>query len=131
MKFWKKIFLYSLILFLLLFNGGGIILIEKIHSENLMPSHNQGYIFQIFRLLLQTQRETIFPDYPIESLVSILLEFCHARHILHRRDALFLCLHIPECKPTNTLDHRKSSDVWKTFLSSLYLPFSTAAWKAS
>ena len=35
MKFWKKIFLYSLILFLLLFNGGGIILIEKIHSENL------------------------------------------------------------------------------------------------
>ena len=35
MKFWKKIFLYSLILFLLLFNGGGIILIEKIHNENL------------------------------------------------------------------------------------------------
>ena len=35
MKFWKKIFLYSLILFLLLFNSGGIILIEKIHSENL------------------------------------------------------------------------------------------------
>ncbi|MDO5010303.1 MAG: HAMP domain-containing sensor histidine kinase [Intestinibacter bartlettii] len=35
MKFWKKIFLYSLILFLLLFNGGGIILIEKIHGENL------------------------------------------------------------------------------------------------
>ncbi len=35
MKFWKKIFLYSLVLFLLLFNGGGIILIEKIHSENL------------------------------------------------------------------------------------------------
>ena len=35
MKFWKKIFLYSVILFLLLFNGGGIILIEKIHSDNL------------------------------------------------------------------------------------------------
>ena len=35
MKFWKKIFLYSLILFLLLFNSGGIILIEKIHSESL------------------------------------------------------------------------------------------------
>ena len=35
MKFWKKIFLYSLILFLLLFNGGVIILIEKIHNENL------------------------------------------------------------------------------------------------
>lgn len=35
MKFWKKIFLYSLVLFLLLFNGGGIILIEKIYSENL------------------------------------------------------------------------------------------------
>ena len=35
MKFWKKIFLYSLILFLLLFSGGGIILIEKIHSESL------------------------------------------------------------------------------------------------
>lgn len=35
MKFWKKIFLYSVVLFLLLFNGGGIILIEKIHSDNL------------------------------------------------------------------------------------------------
>ena len=35
MKIWKKIFLYSVILFLLLFNGGGIILIEKIHSDNL------------------------------------------------------------------------------------------------
>ena len=35
MKFWKKIFLYSIILFLLLFNGGGIILIEKIHSDNI------------------------------------------------------------------------------------------------
>ena len=35
MKFWKKIFLYSIVLFLLLFNGGGIILIEKIHSDNL------------------------------------------------------------------------------------------------
>ena len=35
MKFWEKIFLYSLILFFLLFNGGGIILIEKIHSESL------------------------------------------------------------------------------------------------
>ena len=35
MKFWEKIFLYSLILFFLLFSGGGIILIEKIHSESL------------------------------------------------------------------------------------------------
>ena len=35
MKFWDKIFLYSLILFFLLFSGGGIILIEKIHSESL------------------------------------------------------------------------------------------------
>lgn len=35
MKFWKKIFLYSVVLFLLLFNGGGIILIEKIHGDNL------------------------------------------------------------------------------------------------
>ena len=35
MKFWEKIFLYSLILFFLLFSGGGIILIEKIHSERL------------------------------------------------------------------------------------------------
>ncbi|WP_455543503.1 sensor histidine kinase [Intestinibacter sp.] len=38
MKFWEKIFLYPLILFLLLFNGGGIILIEKIHSDNLNSS---------------------------------------------------------------------------------------------
>ena len=35
MKFWEKIFLYSLILFFLLFSGGRIILIEKIHSESL------------------------------------------------------------------------------------------------
>lgn len=35
MNFWEKIFLYSLILFFLLFSGGGIILIEKIHSESL------------------------------------------------------------------------------------------------
>ncbi|RDY28400.1 sensor histidine kinase [Romboutsia weinsteinii] len=35
MKFWKKIFLYSVILFIFLFNGTGIILIEKIHNNNL------------------------------------------------------------------------------------------------
>ncbi|MBO3444861.1 HAMP domain-containing sensor histidine kinase [Clostridium sp. CCUG 7971] len=35
MKFWKKIFSYSVMLFLILFNGAGIILIEKIHSDSL------------------------------------------------------------------------------------------------
>lgn len=38
MKFWKKIFLYSVVLFLLLFSGGGIILIEKIHNDNLQTA---------------------------------------------------------------------------------------------
>lgn len=35
MKFWKKIFLCSIILFIILFNGAGIILIEKIHKKNI------------------------------------------------------------------------------------------------
>lgn len=35
MKFWKKIFLYSILLFLVVFNGSGIVLIEKIHNDNL------------------------------------------------------------------------------------------------
>lgn len=35
MKFWKKIFLYSVILFLILFNGAGVIIIERIHNDNL------------------------------------------------------------------------------------------------
>ena len=35
MTFSRKIFLYSVILFLVLFSGGGIVLIEKINSDNL------------------------------------------------------------------------------------------------
>jgi len=35
MKFWKRIFLYSIILFIVLFNGAGIILVEKIHKKNI------------------------------------------------------------------------------------------------
>ena len=42
MKFWKKIFLYSVILFLVLFNGAGIILIEKIYSDNLETALKQA-----------------------------------------------------------------------------------------
>ena len=42
MKFWKKIFLYSVILFLILFNGAGIILIEKIYSDNLETALKQA-----------------------------------------------------------------------------------------
>lgn len=42
MKFWKKIFLYSVILFLILFNGSGIILIEKIYSDNLETALKQA-----------------------------------------------------------------------------------------
>ncbi|MEW8993337.1 sensor histidine kinase [Clostridium sp.] len=38
MKFWKKIFLCSIILFIILFNGAGIILIEKIHKKNIENS---------------------------------------------------------------------------------------------
>lgn len=35
MKFWKRIFFYSIILFIILFNGAGIVLIEKIHKDNM------------------------------------------------------------------------------------------------
>lgn len=35
MKIWKKIFLYSIILFILIFNGAGIFIIQKIYNRNL------------------------------------------------------------------------------------------------
>lgn len=35
MKIWKKIFLYSIILFIFLFNGAGIFIIENIYNRNL------------------------------------------------------------------------------------------------
>lgn len=35
MKFWKKIFVYSLILFLVVFNTGGVFLLENSHNLNL------------------------------------------------------------------------------------------------
>ena len=38
MKFWKKIFLYSVILFLVIFSIGGIAIIEKIHKDNLQEA---------------------------------------------------------------------------------------------
>ena len=38
MKFWKKIFLYSVILSIVLFSGGGVILIERIYSDNLQTA---------------------------------------------------------------------------------------------
>lgn len=35
MKFWKKIFIYSLTLFIIIFNGAGIFVIENIHKRSL------------------------------------------------------------------------------------------------
>ena len=35
MKFWKRIFIYSMTLFLILFNGGGIFIIENIHKRSI------------------------------------------------------------------------------------------------
>ncbi|WMJ81690.1 HAMP domain-containing sensor histidine kinase [Clostridium sp. MB40-C1] len=35
MKFWKKIFIYSMTLFLIIFNGAGIFIIENIHERSL------------------------------------------------------------------------------------------------
>lgn len=35
MKFWKKIFIYSITLFLIIFNGAGIFIIENIHKRSL------------------------------------------------------------------------------------------------
>ncbi len=35
MKFWKKIFIYSITVFIILFNGAGIMIIENIHKRNL------------------------------------------------------------------------------------------------
>ncbi|WP_097026197.1 sensor histidine kinase [Clostridium peptidivorans] len=35
MKFWKKIFIYSMTLFLIIFNGAGIFIIENIHKRSL------------------------------------------------------------------------------------------------
>lgn len=35
MKIWKKIFLYTLILFIIVFNGAGIIVIENIYDRNM------------------------------------------------------------------------------------------------
>lgn len=34
-KIWKKIFLYSIILFIILFNGAGVVIIENIYNRNL------------------------------------------------------------------------------------------------
>lgn len=35
MKFWKKIFIYSLTLFIIIFNGAGVFIIENIHKRSL------------------------------------------------------------------------------------------------
>lgn len=35
MKFWKKIFIYSMTLFLIIFNGAGIFIIENIHKRSI------------------------------------------------------------------------------------------------
>lgn len=35
MKFWKRIFVYSMLLFLIIFNGAGVFIIENIHKRNL------------------------------------------------------------------------------------------------
>ena len=35
MKIWKKIFLYSIVLFIILFNSAGILIVENIHNRNL------------------------------------------------------------------------------------------------
>ncbi len=42
MKFWQKIFLYSLLLFLVTFNFGGYFLIEKSHNLNLKREVDRG-----------------------------------------------------------------------------------------
>ena len=35
MKFWKKIFIYSMVLFIIIFNGAGIFIIENIYKRGL------------------------------------------------------------------------------------------------
>ncbi|GAA0738862.1 HAMP domain-containing sensor histidine kinase [Clostridium oceanicum] len=42
MKFWQKIFIYSVVIFLIIFNLGAYILIENSHNLNLKRSINRG-----------------------------------------------------------------------------------------
>ncbi|MCM1988708.1 HAMP domain-containing sensor histidine kinase [Oceanirhabdus seepicola] len=61
MKFWQKIFIYSLILFLIAFNLGGYFLIEKSHNLNLEREIDRG-LSEHYSIYTGIIYYTIFPS---------------------------------------------------------------------